>query len=306
MFKSFFDESGTGDDDPVCVMAGFAGNADECDRVAREWEELVRTAGPGEFHAHEFWSRVDGKMTGIYKNMSVTQAEYHVEDLINLLKGSQLTPIGLALDSNAFRSLHQDERRYLTSHVLYGKDWPSQGAPSTPYFMAFHYFLNAANGYTPEGETMYVTFDLHRQYESTAQRMYSDLLKLGGQWSGRLADAIVYASRFRAVLLQASDLLAHAIMAALPEPSQRDRIAQYALESLAWEKDFVRVMDIKGLDHHLKPCFCRRTFWPGLTSPDLIEKARIAGGKVLAIKGSGGVYLSHHISADQITRIKAD
>src|SRR5262249_45020197 len=131
-----------------------------------------------------------------------------VIDLIDLLASSKLEPIGLALDVEAFMSLHEDERRWLTSTVAHGKTWPMQGAPNKPYYPPFLYCVTSANDYTPEGEKIYLTFDRQDQYESKARMLYNDMFTMGGKWGGRLGSTVAFSDRYEAVLLQAADLLA--------------------------------------------------------------------------------------------------
>ena len=300
MFKSFMDESSTHLKDRACVVAGFAGTEVQCDRIAEEWKVLVKPLV--EFHALEFFPRnPDGSMTGIYKEIPVEDAERHVFALVDLLSGSSLESIGMALDTDAFKTLSEDERRWMTSAVLYGKSWPSQGAPNTPYLVPFHYCVSSANEYTPPGEKMYMTFDRNESLEGAAKRTYNDLLGLGGKWSDRLAETIVFSSRHEAVLLQASDLLSYVMAWNVTYPDISDTVAKYAFDRLAKQKAFVRAMDIQGIDFHLRKCPFRRTFWEGFTEPDLIEFARAKGLNVLASKAEDGRYLTHHIKRNKVT-----
>jgi hypothetical protein len=302
MLKGFFDESGIANKDRSCVVAGFAGRSDECDRVEVEWRMLVKPLG--NFHACEFFPRTaEGKMTGIYKDLNVSEAEDHVAKLIDLLSGSKLEPIGMAIHTEAFKSLHEDERRWLTAPVSYDHTWPMQGVPNNPYFGPFQYCVTSANEYTPVGEKMHLTFDQQEQYESTGQRIYSDLVKLGGKWSARLSESIDFRSRFDAVLLQAADLLAYVVAQSTTKQKIRDEVAVYALEKLAYNKDYIRAMDTKSIDLHLCKCPFRSTFWKGMTEPDFFEQLRGQGMNVLACKGADDVYRTHHLRANKVRLI---
>ena len=56
MFKGYMDESDSGDDAlQAFVVAGFAGNEKECERVESAWKELVKPIV--EFHGKNFLDR---------------------------------------------------------------------------------------------------------------------------------------------------------------------------------------------------------------------------------------------------------
>jgi len=300
MFKAFMDEGGT-DSGRGVVVAGYAGSESECDRVATRWAEIV---GPiCEFHGLDFFRRnPDGTMKGVYKLQSVSFVESVVTDLIDLLSSSNLEPIGLALDAEAFKDLSEDERRWLTSTVVPGKTWPMQGAPNNPYFACFLYCLNQSNDYTSQGKKIYITFDRHEDYESKGRMLYNDLIAKGDKWGDRLGETLLYSSRYEAVLLQAADLLAYITRVSVTKENIRSKIARYALEKLAYGRDYMRVLDQKGLDSFLKKCPFRRTFWngEGYEIGDFLEQLRAQGIKVVAVKGDNDVYLSHHIKRHRV------
>jgi hypothetical protein len=300
MFKSFFDETGKTVSDKVSVVAGFAGNETECDRVTAEWSKIV--APIKEFHALEFFPRnSDGTMTGIYKGIPVADAEAVVRKLIELLAGSKLEPIGMALHAEAFGQLTDDERRYLTAAVLYGKDWSQQGAPNKPHIACLHYCITQANRYTPEGEQMQITFDQQNVPEATTTtKIYNQLKAAGDKWGDRLADSLLHSSRHEAVLLQAADLLTYVIAWSLKDAGIRDEIGNLAVTKLAVEREYIRAMDTKSLDDHLKSCPFRSTFWQDLSEPDYFEQIRAQGVEVLVYRNPDRIYLTRHIRRDKV------
>jgi hypothetical protein len=300
MFKGYMDESDTGFDGlQASIVAGFIGNGTECERVENEWKKLVKPIG--EFHAKNFFKRhSDGSMAGMYKHISVDEAESCAISLVDLLSKSQLEPIGMALDSKCFMTLSQDERRWMTSAVVHGRTWPMEGAPNDPFFAGFHYCLSSANEYTPEGESMYLTFHRHEVREGNAKKIYNEFKDLGGKWGARLAETVLFSSQYEAVLLQAADLLAHSIGQALKPEEKRNKVTAHALDKLAFKREYIRVMDVKSLDAHLCKCPFRKTFWAGMSDWDFFEQLRVQGQNVLAIKNPEGVYLTHHIKRNKV------
>jgi hypothetical protein len=299
MFKSFLDESGITGLDRASVMAGFMGNEQECDRVAEKWGKIVKPLG--EFHACEFFPRLqNGNMASIYKHLSVAEAEKVAIDLIDLLEQSKLEPIGMAIDAEAFRSLHEDERRWMTAAVPYDRTWPMQGVPNNPHFAPFQYCLTYANEYTPTDEKMYITCHGHQQFESTAIRTYRDFLRIKSDWNNRLGETIAFSNAKECPLLQAADLLAYVGGWNVTKPKIEDRVVLYALEKLGISKKYVRAMDTKSIDFHLRNCPFRSTFWKGMTEPDFFEEIRSQGINVLACKDGGGMYRTDYLKRERV------
>ncbi len=300
MFKGYMDESESSDGNvQAFVVAGFVGRGTECDRVENEWKELVRPIG--EFHGKDFVKRrEDGSMAGMYKHLSVDEAESCAISLVDLLSSSTLEPIGMALDSKCYKTLSEDERRWMTAAVPYSRTWPMEGAPNDPFFAGFHYCLSSSNEYTPEGEIMRLTFHRHGVREGNAKKIYNEIRELGGKWGARLAETVLFSSQYDAVLLQAADLLAHSIGQAIRPEGKRNRVTEYALNKLAFKREYVRVMDVKSIDAHLCKCPFRTTFWQELSDWDFFEQFRVQGVNVLAIRNPDGLYLTRHIRRNRV------
>jgi hypothetical protein len=126
------------------------------------------------------------------------------------------------------------------------------------------------------------------------------LLKLGGKWSERLSESVAYSSRLEAPLLQAADLLAYVVAQSVTKRRVRDGIAVYALEKLAYNREYIRAMDTAAIDLHLCKCPFRSTFWEGMTEPDFFEQLREQGVGVMACKGTDGVYRTHHLKRHKV------
>lgn len=235
MFKGFIDEgSSTDGQSEAFVVAGFCGPESVSDSAKDKWIEAVKPIG--ELHCLEFFKRhKDRSMAGIYKQISVREAESCVIRLIDFLTESGLKPIGIAIDAKCFLSLSEDERRWMTSAVPHGKSWPMEGAPNDPYFVGFHYCINVANDITPEGEVICLTFDRHGPREGNARKIYKELRDSGGKHGARLAEKLLFSSRREAVLLQAADLLAYSIAQALRPEGERHKVVEYALQKLAFK-----------------------------------------------------------------------
>jgi len=293
MFKGYMDESGINNKDLACTVAGFVGGQLTCDRAEELWRELVQPIGS--FHAKEFFRRANRKMTGIYEGIGVTDAENCVIRLVEMLKSSGLEPIGMAINANIFRSLSDDEKRWMNSAELYGKNWSQQ--PKHPYFACFHYCITQANQFTPHGEKVFPTFDEQATYGEKAKETFNKLKNLGGKWGERLG-TIAFLSKQEVVLLQAADLLTYSIGKML-NTGKLNVVVQSVLDNLGFNKDYIRAMDVKSMDVHLKDCPFRKTFWKGLSEPDLMEQVAEQGHTTLTYKGPEG-YLTHHLKANKV------
>jgi hypothetical protein len=302
MFKGFMDESGLDPDDIACTVAGFVGSGEICDKAADVWAENVKPIGY--FHAEDFFRRPNGKMTGPYEDLDPVVADACVTELIESLSLSGLEPMGMAINSRIFRSLSEDERRWMTSAVLYGKDWPAQGSPNNPWLACFHYCITNANQFTPVGERIYFTFDRQETYLGNAQKIFNELRTAGRKWGDRLGDTLAFSSKQETVLLQAADLLAYSIGRSLNK-ERVNTIVRSVLDKLAYEREYVRAMDVKSIDEHLRKCPFRTTFWQGLSEPDLIEQIAGQGHKTLTFKADEGLYLAHHLKAEKVKVISA-
>ena len=99
----------------------------------------------------------------------------------------------MAINANIFRTLSDDEKRYMASPDLYGKTWDQQ--PKHPYFPCFHYYVTQANQFTPEGEKIYLTFDTQALYAEKARQIFNKFKDdLGGKWGERLESVVAFAS----------------------------------------------------------------------------------------------------------------
>jgi len=298
MLKSFFDEGGITKQDRAAVFAGFMGDETACDSAALKWADIVKPIG--EFHATEFFSRGPlGRMLGRYSHLNSDEADAVVMNLVDLLYESKLEPIGLAIDAEVFRTLSEDERRWMTSAVVDNKTWPSQGSPKNPQFACFSYCLTEANKFTRPEEKMFVTCAHTTVFENTMSRIYADFLVVedsAGERGDRLADTIIFSTPSECFLLQAADLLAFVMGKNVIQEKINNSVIQYALEKLALQREFVGAMDQKSIDMHLRRHPFRTTFWKGMTEPDYLEELRIQGIEVLASKVGGGIYRTHKLS----------
>jgi Protein of unknown function (DUF3800) len=226
-------------------------------------------------------------MTGPYEGIRVVDAEACVIKLIEMLKSSGLEPMGMSINAGISWSWSDDEKRWLTSAVLCRKDWPEQGSIKHSYFACFHYCVTQAKQFTPSNGKIYLTFDRQENYVGNAQKIFNQLKAAGGKWGDRLGDTLAYSSKKESVLLQAADLLAYSI-GKKSNTGKLNHVVQSVLDNLGFKKEYIRAMDVKSIDDHLKNCPFRKTFWQGFSEPDLIEQVAEQGFTTLTCKGPEG------------------
>ena len=206
MFNSYIDDSGV-QDRRVCGLAGFVGTIAQMDRLDREWKStLEKFEVPAEkgFHSKEFFHH-----EGCFKEWNRARWRSFLNRLLDAIYKSRAVCIGSMIDVSYFMSMSEDQRRWFTGGFR-GGQWDSEGSPSNPYFAALTGAVVGAAKNTPVGQKVTLIFDRQDQYEKKARMTYNDMLKFDiPDVTGKLADDIIFSSRFSAVVLQAADLMAY-------------------------------------------------------------------------------------------------
>ena len=213
------DESGIHDDARVCVVAGYVGPIEEWAGFRQDWNgtldkyKVKRECG---FHARLFFRRhLSGKpQHEHYRHLSAEDAENFLGALVGAITGSNLRLIGSAVDVPLFRSLTEDERRYLTGGLHNGRKWTRQGAPTKPYYLPFSHGVIRAGSRTPKSQKVRIVMSRQAQYEMNALELYDLMLahrKPRLKVGNRLARKMQFSGPVEVVELQAADLICWAL-----------------------------------------------------------------------------------------------
>jgi len=302
MFKTYLDESGY-ENEPVVAVAGFTGTAVQWSSFERYWGAVLAEYRIDEFHGKEFWRLDDeGKPTGKYRGWEYDKSEAFLQALIVAIRKSGIIAVGLGIRTKLFFSLSEDERRFLTTNQLYGRDWPQQGAPTHPYFLILQWPIVVSADYVPDGDKVFITMDRNETFAPKALEIYNQLLtNVPLKNRNKLGDTLAFSSRLNTPGLQAADFLVNrARTYKMTGIDQRSPAAFEILSLLESAGKDLGFMNERALDLILKGCPFRSTFWNGLTEPDYLEQLRMAGGRVLAYKGANGAYHSHYIKPEKI------
>ncbi len=325
MYKLLADESGLkASDEKVCVVTGFTGSADQWDKFDAGWERVLGEFEVGEFHGLDFWDRhLDSDSGEVirkqpYEGWTDEDDFKFIDALLKVIEDSQLVKTGTGIVIEYFFELTEDERRWLTTSALYGRDWGQRGKPNDPWFAAFQSTILNAGHSVPEGEKLYPIFDLrnspHRKKtpeHDKAREIYAEILNSDPPLKVRdkLGDSLVFGSRKTHLGLQAADLLANRsrvyIVDGFGEDKQSERVRNFLEKGVG----YTRMLNIRGLDLLLRACPFRSTFWKvdafKTAVPDYLERMRWAGVNVVAYKGaSTDHYYSHHIRPEKVRKVK--
>jgi hypothetical protein len=220
LFKAYMDESGIHGDAAVCVVAGFIAPLERCASLESSWRKLLKDHDLDYFHAKDY-----AKTSGPFRMWKADRKRrFAISAMALLSEGLGLLDLGgrnpinvaVAVDTSDFKGLPIDHRRWLTGGQLTQKQpsdgwkWKSQGAPTKPYFLAFHQCVMDAIRFGPRSATEKVHFVFDRQttFEVTARGLCELMRKQHSDVARKMGD-VVYSSKEDAVLLQVADFMAY-------------------------------------------------------------------------------------------------
>jgi hypothetical protein len=157
------------------------------------------------FHALEFYGDDKKKF---YVGWKEGERRAFIDALFDCLKDRDVSLFGTAIDVDVFKSLTEDERRYLTGGQHNGMKWIKHGAPTKPYFVPFQLVLiNSATSITP-GDVLYPVMSRQEQYKIHALELYEIILESDPplKCRNRLAEDMVFSNPKTVAELQVADL----------------------------------------------------------------------------------------------------
>ena len=321
MYKLIADESGYSEQEKACVVTGFVGHESQWDDCTAKWDSVLNKFGVEAFHGIDFWDwHLDDETKEVvrehpYEGWADDDDYAFINELLTVIEDAKLAKSGAAIDVSLFLSLSEDERRWLTTSAVFGKDWVQRGSPNDPYFAAFQGAIIWSARYVPDGERLFSIFGLRddpkrikQSHTDKAREIYSEILENSSAgMKSRLGRDIVFADPRDVWGLQAADLLANRSRVYIAEGLGDYPLANRLRVFLEQRSGFVKYLGIRGLDLALAGCPFRSTFWRvdefKTAQPDYLENMR-REGKVLAYKDVGGnIYRSHHIKAHKTREV---
>jgi Protein of unknown function (DUF3800) len=209
VLEAYCDESGIHDTAKSCAVIGLVGSA----RNWQKFEENWRNASGGvDFHGRRFFARAKGQRVDVHAGWTDKEAENYLLKLVTVITETNFRPVGGVVRIDDFNRLSLGDRKYMTGG-LYDVDkkrFLFGGAPTKPYFVAFHECLMAGvrSVKKPTWKVHFV-FDRQNEMAGYATQSYQKLLKQGcKEFRTRLGE-LSFKDKAGVAGLQAADLLAH-------------------------------------------------------------------------------------------------
>lgn len=225
------DESGVHDNPDFCVVAGYYGSARLWRDFEKAWGDVLGQHDVRDFHCKDYFAfDRNGGRTGKYVSRATGEQRPYGDwpdsalnemegQLLEVIDGQALQPIGAAVDVHDFEILTERERRYVTgglpvvtcrgSEPIKGR-WRHPGAPTKPYFAALLVVMANVSIEIPGEERVFFVLDEHREFEGGATALFEVARARVGLHQDRpVLGGVTFERRENVGGLQAADLWAH-------------------------------------------------------------------------------------------------
>src|ERR1035438_7875259 len=198
VFESYMDEAGIDARAPFCSVAGYIAPKDEWERFESDWRfvlnDYMRDVPEVQryFHALEFYGNYPK-----YRRWKPSKRRSYIDALFRVINDRKVALFLSSVDRNAFFSLTEDERRYLTGGLHNGMKWKTHGAPTKPYFLPFQFCIVQGANIVREGDKIFPIMSHQELYKMKALELYKQMLDSKPQMRCRnkLADDIVFSDQ---------------------------------------------------------------------------------------------------------------
>jgi len=257
-FAAAGDESGIHTGAPYCLVCGYSGSAKEWLAFEPRWQAALHDAGVEWFHSKQFFGRDKrGRRLGPYAKWLASDAERFLEKLALTINERRLTPIGVAIDVEAFNALTLGERRFLTGglwaappDLSRGRWTHNTGAPTKPYYLALQSFFVQAARHTPKDAQINILLDRQNVLQAQAINMFNLTVERGLAVDGQKKDLrwIAFGSSREEPALQAADLRTHTWYANLVHGESLDSERDYAMHLLTKKDKFIGICNAEYME----------------------------------------------------------
>jgi len=256
MLRAYMDDSGTHNDSPYCLIAGYWGGINQWRQFEHERQRVLRAYNVPEFHAWEYWARDKNKeRVGPYKGWDDTRRKTFLFALLTIIGKYKIYPFAHGVSRSEWNKRSTEERK-----LLCGGERGNLTAPNNPMFMAFQTCVIRTSAYCDPDVAMHFVLDSNQNTDAWASICYVELKRLlaraGDPMADRLGD-LTFSESIRALPLQAADLLAYeafkyAIWAkgdrkAKVRPAYMMALQNFRSEQDFWLYDAERFANIKRL-----------------------------------------------------------
>jgi len=252
----YVDESGiqSGDNAAAyCMVAGYIGEPGQWESFNASWRDVLGAEAVPSFRAKQFFDRLNWQSSkSPYNGWSEGRKDRYLENLLAIIDGHEIHPVGGAVVIEDFNALSPAHRRLVTGGLLsaelnaegVSEKWKTSGAPTKPYFAAFGLLIEEALSHSDPDSKIHFVFDRQDQYEPLAVQTFNTIIdKRLMPGSDRLG-SIIFASSAgddRAGL-QAADLYCYAVNARLTQGENLPDDLGYAFDRLIEKRPRIRVL----------------------------------------------------------------
>ena len=131
ILTAYADDSGTHDPSHNCVIAGYWGTARAWRHFERRWIPVLESEGVEEFHAKEFWQRVNGERLGSYKGWSDYRHADFLDRLLHVIETSDIFPFACGVLKAEWSKFPPEQQNAMASQGHARRDKPQYMAMQT-------------------------------------------------------------------------------------------------------------------------------------------------------------------------------
>lgn len=206
MLRAYMDDSGTHQGSHNCVVAGYWGGINRWKRFERDWKAVLGGEGIEEFHAKEFWPRINGERIGPYRGWNDKRHSNFIRDLLQVIVESGVVPFGCGV-----LGAHWNAQPLTLRELITLADRPQR---AMSMLVPFQRNIYRAASYCKPGVQMEFVVDQCKManVESGLLRCYAGIKDQARELKDYLVEALgglSFSDSKTAVPLQAADLLAY-------------------------------------------------------------------------------------------------
>lgn len=208
VLQTYCDESGIHRDSPVCVVAGFIGEARDWVALSGDWSRILADFELPELHAKDFFAR-DSTRRRVkpVRDWSDERADRFLDTLLAPVLDAPIEFVGISVHVADFLSLTENQRRLFTGGIWVGNERASDGAPLSPFFHAFQDAVEETRRLISPGRHAQLIFDSQNEFAPLALQQFQELQRLH-DGDPRLG-GLDFWRRAGTPALQLADLAAH-------------------------------------------------------------------------------------------------
>jgi hypothetical protein len=173
------DESGTHSGSAWCLVAGYRASPGQWKRFDAEWWAVLNRYGVEAFHSKQYFNRkkITDPKRNPYLNWPDKKAASYFGDLLGVINGRKIYPVGCAVDVRAFEAYGFRARCVLAGYLA--KASRRKSRDPVPYHLAFRLMLADALKTAAPGTELHIIIAEQAEYQQRAGEVYTLTKQLG-------------------------------------------------------------------------------------------------------------------------------